>query len=481
MPAISTWIDDCSTFDSGNWVNTGPSNVIAAGGKHVFPTLSTGATNGRIEGLAAWDLTTGAGKDYAVVGAIPSGQTFSFGWVNGLGTGVWFGISGGTLYTYKTIYNAASSVVGHGTRSDTDDRVLWLRYSSASGGSLHLESSTDTGAPTTLATILVSDLTGTDATFTPTAISRIVAGGNPDFGVPDADPNVTVEGYNVGWTDGAPADPTIVLTPTTRNFTAVVGGVLPNAQTVAITNSGGGTLTPALGTPTGPGAAYLTVSLLGGTVTIEPASIPATAGAYAYSIPITAVGATNTPQSITGTYTVTEPLPILATAPDEVTFFARAGDGTTDDAEVALVNEGTGTLNSVVESTTGAASTYLDPVIDGAMMTVNRLTIPGETEPTTLAAVITVGDTDPDVTPQEVAVSLVIRRRNTIQLDADILNQFGSVIRQGTFSSDDEAVATVTSDGLVTAVAAGECNIFKTDPITAEVSDPKPITVTPDS
>src|SRR5205807_6190622 len=107
--------------------------------------------------------------------------------------------------------------------------------------------------------------------------------------------------------------PTILLTPSSATFSAVVGGGNPATQTVGVTNSGGGTLNGlAVGTITyGAGASgWLTASLnqaaAPATVTLGATTGALAVGTYTATVPVTSTAAsvTNSPQNIAVTFTV---------------------------------------------------------------------------------------------------------------------------------------------------------------------------------
>ena len=95
-----------------------------------------------------------------------------------------------------------------------------------------------------------------------------------------------------------PAPPVISLSATNLQFAYTVGGQPPPAQTITISNSGGGTLTW-VASPSAPwivlGAPQLVVS-------INPAGL--NAGTYQGTVTISATGAANSPQTISVTLTV---------------------------------------------------------------------------------------------------------------------------------------------------------------------------------
>jgi uncharacterized protein (TIGR03437 family) len=100
---------------------------------------------------------------------------------------------------------------------------------------------------------------------------------------------------------------TIAASPAGLQFSYVAGGTAPPSQSIQIANSGSGTLA---WTATASDS-WLSVSPASGTapstlsVSISPASL--SAGTYKGSVQITASGASNSPQSIPVTLTVTQP------------------------------------------------------------------------------------------------------------------------------------------------------------------------------
>ncbi len=105
----------------------------------------------------------------------------------------------------------------------------------------------------------------------------------------------------------ATAPPTISLSPTTLTFAFTMGGAAPTPQTVAVTNTGGGTLSYTLSSS----ATWLTATESGNTITaaVDPTGL--TPNTYQGTITITAAGASNTPQTIGVTLTVAATPPTL--------------------------------------------------------------------------------------------------------------------------------------------------------------------------
>jgi hypothetical protein len=114
------------------------------------------------------------------------------------------------------------------------------------------------------------------------------------------------------------AIPAIAVAPPTIAFVGDVGGAIPAAQTVSVTNAGGGSVTGlAIGTIayTGGQTGWLTATLSGSTptatLTLRPNAI-LPQGTYTATVPVTAANAVNSPQNVTVSYTVRLPVPVIA-------------------------------------------------------------------------------------------------------------------------------------------------------------------------
>jgi hypothetical protein len=156
---------------------------------------------------------------------------------------------------------------------------------------------------------------GATATFTPaaalafsTTYTASVSGASGASGA--------VQSGATTWTFTTLADPnsppSITLSATTVAFSAAPGGANPAAQTVAITNGGGGTLsglTATVGSYTGGATGWLQASLNAtsapATLTLTPTTGALAAGNYAAVVTLAgAAGTANTPRLITVNFTV---------------------------------------------------------------------------------------------------------------------------------------------------------------------------------
>lgn len=156
---------------------------------------------------------------------------------------------------------------------------------------------------------------GATVTFTPSApltystiYGAAIAGGIGTSG--------GTQSGTTSWAFTTAADPVtppaIALSGTALTFNATPGGANPAAQTVSVTNSGGGTLSGlAVGTVAyGAGASgWLQAPTLNSTsapatLTVQPVTGSLAAGTYTATVPITSGVASNSPRNVTVTFAV---------------------------------------------------------------------------------------------------------------------------------------------------------------------------------
>lgn len=110
------------------------------------------------------------------------------------------------------------------------------------------------------------------------------------------------------WADLAATDPHIVLTPAVLTFGALESGSNPASQDCAISNGGGGSLTPSLGAISyDQGSGWLDLQLVGTTVTATCDITGLAIGSYQATAPITDAGADNSPQTVTVQLSILSP------------------------------------------------------------------------------------------------------------------------------------------------------------------------------
>ena len=212
------------------------------------------------------------------------------------------------------------SNTGGGTLSwSASDSTTWLSLSPASG--------TGNGAVT--ATVATGTLTAGSYSGTIT----LNATGTASVTIPVA---LTIT--------AAPVPPAIGMSPTSLSFTAQQGGGDPTAQTLTISNTGGGTLswsvshdaTWLLHTPgTGTGTGTVTISVTTGTLT---------AGTYSGLVTLWPTGATAVTVPVTFTVKAASTINL---SPASLSYAATQGAANPANQNIALTNSG-GTLNWTV-------------------------------------------------------------------------------------------------------------------------------------
>jgi hypothetical protein len=274
---------------------------------------------------------------------------------------------------------------GTGTLSWTvSDNATWLTLSPASG----------TGNGSVTASVNVSGL----AAGTYNAAITIAGSGATN----------TPQTVPVTLTVNAAPSPTISRSPSSLTFTATQGGANPASQNVSITNSGSGTLSwtvsdnvnwlslsPTSGTGNGSVAASVNISGLA-------------AGTYNGTITISATGATNTPQTVPVTLTVSA-APTIRLSPTSLSFTATQGAANPAAQTVNVTNPGGGTLawtashNAswlTLNTASGTTTTETDPIT----VSVNTAGMSAGT----YNATITITASGAANTPQTVPVTLTL-------------------------------------------------------------------------
>jgi len=163
--------------------------------------------------------------------------------------------------------------------------------------------------------------------------------------------------------------PQIALSRTNVSVTAIEGGANPAAETVVVTNSGGGTLSGLArsiaygsGQTTGWLTATLSSTTAPSTLTLQAATGSLSAGTYTATVSVTSNVAGNSPQTVSVTFTVGGQAPAIALSPTSVSFSANEGGVDPSDEIVDVTNAGGGTLSGLAASVsygTGQASGWL--------------------------------------------------------------------------------------------------------------------------
>ena len=140
-----------------------------------------------------------------------------------------------------------------------------------------------------------------------------------------------------------PVPPAIGASPTSLSFTAQQGGSNPAAQTVSISNTGGGTLNWSASD----NAAWLTLSPASGTgngtVAVNATTGTLTAGSYSGTVTLSATGAT--PVTVPVSFTVTAAPANIGLNPASLSFTATQGAANPANQSMTINNTGGGSLS----------------------------------------------------------------------------------------------------------------------------------------
>ena len=306
--------------------------------------------------------------------------------------------------------------------------------------------------------------------------------------------------------------PAINLAPATLTFAGTQRMADPAAQTVAVTNSGGGSLTGlAVGTISyGTGSGWLTATLdvtaAPATLTVRAALGTLAAGAYTATIPITSAVAVNSPRNVSVTFNVAAG-PTIGLTPAALSVVDTVTTGDPAVQTVAVANAGGGTLSGLALGTITYGASQPTGWITSASLGAG-------TAPTTLSLTLAKGSLVPGVytatvpvtsavagnSPQSVAVTFDVRPIPLVRMV--VAPGFGVLQPAGTLplavagfnSSDGPAptfglryasrspgVATVDSlTGVVTALSRGSAVVVASAPgATGTVYDSTLVAVAP--
>lgn len=203
---------------------------------------------------------------------------------------------------------------------------------------------------------------------------------------------------------------TIAVPQTSLQFTAALGGPDPPAQTLSITNSGGGTLAwTAAATSTS--GSWLSVSPASGTapssLSVAVSAAGLTAGTYMGTVQITAPGASNTPLSIAVTLTVAAAAATLTVSPATLAFQYNVGGSAPAAQNISITGTGGGSI-----SWTASTSDFWLSAANSSGATPDQLAIsvnPANLAAGTYTGSVTISAPGAGGSPASVAVTLVVQ------------------------------------------------------------------------
>jgi len=253
----------------------------------------------------------------------------------------------------------------------------------------------------------------------PTAASLTPAVYTASITVTDANATNSPQVIPVTLTITEEPTPLISLIPVSLAATSVHGLAVPD-QTFTVSNTGAGTLNYTLAVAAG--ADWLNVSPASGdaaasevdTITVSfPTAASLTPAVYTASITVTDANATNSPQVIPVTLTITEePTPLISLAPVALSASSPQG-AVVADQTFTVTNTGGGTLNYTIAVDAGADWLSISPASgDAAAAEVDTITVSFPTAslltPAVYTASITVTDANATNSPQVILVTLTI-------------------------------------------------------------------------
>jgi uncharacterized protein (TIGR03437 family) len=157
------------------------------------------------------------------------------------------------------------------------------------------------------------------------------------------------------------ASPTITLNQSSFAFNGLLGATNPPVQSTIISNSGSGAFNWTTSASTVTGGNWLSVSPATGTgsnsITASVNIAGLAVGQYTGSIVVASTAATNTPQTISVTLSITSP-PTIAPSPPVLTFISALGANPASQA-VTINNSGGGTLGVTVTTATASGGNWL--------------------------------------------------------------------------------------------------------------------------
>jgi hypothetical protein len=236
---------------------------------------------------------------------------------------------------------------------------------------------------------------------------------------------VALEGDNRVVTYGnvvvtGPSSNTATLAPSTSslNFSANLGGPNPPAQTVQLTNGGGGSLVW-----TGTSSAnWLSVAPALGTTpgTLQVAANSASLGAGNYSATITlvALGAANSSQVINANLTVISPPPSIALSPGSMSFTANVGQPAPPSQMLAVMNAGSGSFSYT--ASTDATWLSASPTSGSTTGSVTVAVNPAGLTSGTYSAHVIVTASGISNSPQSIAVTLMVLSQDMTETFANV-------------------------------------------------------------
>jgi glucose/arabinose dehydrogenase len=271
---------------------------------------------------------------------------------------------------------------GAGSLSYTaSESAAWLTVSPSSGS-----------APSTL-TASVSTAGLAPGTYTaPVTVTAAGATGSPKT----VDVTLTV----------SPQAPALAVAPASLSFSGTQGGASPAAQSLSVTNTGGGSLS----WTAADNQTWLSVSPASGsapgTVAVSANTAGLTAGTYTGTVTITAAGASGSPRTVAVTLTVSPPTPVLTVAPASLSFSGTQGGASPAAQSLSVTNTGGGSLSWT--ATDNQPWLSVSPASGSAPGTLSVSTSTAGLTAGTYTGTVTITAAGASGSPRSVAVTLTV-------------------------------------------------------------------------
>lgn len=245
-------------------------------------------------------------------------------------------------------------------------------------------------------TIQVSPVTGSLPPGTYTTTVSVASNGASN----------TPQTFGVSFRVFDPAVPAIGLAPAALSFEAVEAGADPASQAVAVSNLSGGTLAAPTATPN---VSWLEATVSGYSVAVQPRVGALAVGSHSGTISIASSNASNTPQVVTVTFTVTR-RPAIALSATAVGFNAVAGGANPLPKTVFVTNAGGGALATPTTSVSPTSS-WLTLAVSGAAAPYTITVAPditGLSAGASYSATVSVASAGASNTPRSFVVGLAV-------------------------------------------------------------------------
>jgi len=286
------------------------------------------------------------------------------------------------------------------------------------------------GQPTGWLTTATFSATNAPATLTLRPTIGPLAAGTYTATVAVSSPVASNSAQNITVTLVVVSSPIIVLSQSAVTFTASVGGSSPAERITQVSNAGTGTLTGLVVATTyqaGQATGWLTATLGSATgpttLSLQVVTGALAAGAYTATVAITSPVASNSPQLVTVTFTVSTNA-IIALSSTTVNFAGLSGGPSPASQTVTVSNSGTGVLNQLSATIAYAGGQPTGWLTQASLSTIQAPatltlgTTVGALPAGTYTATVSVASPIAANSPQAVTVTLVVSTAPSIGLSA---------------------------------------------------------------